>query len=209
MGRGPGEGASALFVSSVGSVQYQEQAEQVGEKKRTEGALQDNRNLPGGVSGRKDTVDRLITLWTTPGKRWLYVRVFSVASSIPVGFLAAWYDVGPDTAESQMVFCVVALPFPLVALPLLLSIQTLNPLLRRKWSRPSWFSNPYTLRDPLQGFHLDAFAFMAFGFGALLTLPFVGFSVLPFAIGLALIGVGTWLGVRLCMVLFRWKMEDP
>lgn len=154
-----------------------------------------------------DKVDRLVSLWTTSGKRWLYVRILSIICGVPAGFLAAWREVGPETAEAQIAFCVIALLFPPVALPLVLSIQVGNPLSRPKWRRPSWFLNPFTLREPLQIFHLEAFECMAIGFGALLAFPFSGYSAVLLAIALALLGVGTWLGVRLCMAIFRRKME--
>ena len=105
-------------------------------------------------------------------------------------------------------FYFIASIFGPIALPLVLSLQVANPRTRAKLRRPSWSLNPFDLKEPLQHVHLETFEFLAIGFGALLAFPFRGFSAVSLAIGLTLFSVSVWVGIRLCMVIFRKKMED-
>ena len=156
----------------------------------------------------KNAMDRLVALWNEPAKMWLYLRISSVACGVPVGLVAAWREVGPGSVDAQVAFYFIALIFGPIALPLVLSLQVDNPLTRDKWRKPSWSLNPFDLKDPFQTVHLGAFEFLAMGFGALLAFPFRGFSAASLAIGLTLLGASIWVGTRLCMVIFRKKIED-
>src|SRR5215218_8403935 len=156
----------------------------------------------------KEAVNRLIALWKEPARRWLYLRVLCVASGVPVGFVAAWREVGPEPVDAQGAFYFIASIFGPIALPFVLSLQVANPRSRDKWRRPSRSLNPYDFRDPLQYVHLGAFETLAMGCGALLAVPFRGFSAASLAIGLTLFRVSIWVGIHLCMVIFWKKMED-
>ena len=81
------------------------------------------------------------------------------------------------------------------------------------WRRPSWYANPFTnpfrKTEPLQFFHMGAFAFMAFGVISLIfgswdwhhgaPLPLFPFSA----------GFGIWAFIRVFCFLFGKKMDEP
>jgi hypothetical protein len=86
-------------------------------------------------------------------------------------------------------------------------LQAVNPWSASVWRRPSWCLNPFQAKEPLQFFHLGAFHFMAGGVVGLAAALFRGPAGVPLAVSLIAIGCGIWLGVRLCMVVFRRKMQ--
>jgi len=97
--------------------------------------------------------------------------------------------------------------YGLVAVPVVVWAQRLNPRNKPVWHFPTWRRNPLTLRDPLQFFHMVGFVFTAAGLGVAgrdlwvhepLRLPH---AVLP-AFGFGMI-LGTYLAAR----LFRHNLE--
>ena len=148
---------------------------------------------------------RLISVWTSSGTRWRYVRLGSVIVSLALGVRGALQG------ESDADFDVLAMPAILVLVPLAILVitvlESINP--RVKWRRPSWLANPFSLyREPLQFFHYCAFNSLAAGVGTVLALPFGNLSVWPYAIPSLTLGTGLWAGVWLCVLLFRRRMED-
>ena len=86
-------------------------------------------------------------------------------------------------------------------------MQVANPRSDAVWIRPSWNANPFDFGQPLQFFHVGAYHFLVAGATALFMYFSVGSSALAWAAQLALLGAGTWLGIRLCILVFRKKME--
>ena len=138
-------------------------------------------------------------------KKWLWVRVCLVAC----GGLSGISMTSPNTVVKSnidwlaCVVLLVACPFMLLVL---IGIQAFNPMSAPIWRCPSWRINPFLLTEPLQFSHLVSFCFMADGVAGIATLPFRDISAAPLAVSLLCIGVGTWLGVQLCMKVFRKKM---
>lgn len=90
---------------------------------------------------------------------------------------------------------------------LLAVFQSFNKNDQRGWYRPSWFQNPFAFNQPLQTFDSGSYDAMALGVGSLvvglLSVPANWAWELPMSIGL-----GVWIGVRLCMVAFRDKIVE-
>jgi hypothetical protein len=140
-------------------------------------------------------------------KTWLYVRLAVVA----FGAASGPTILNPQAvAESNVdwLACLAILAFTPVALLFVVGIQAVNPYSAKIWTRPSWYANPFNLRQPLQFFHPSAFFFMAGGVAAIPALPWAGVSAAPLAFILLTCGVGALLGVCLCVVTFRSKIAD-
>jgi len=137
---------------------------------------------------------------------WLWVRVAIVA----IGGISGFSFASPEAvAQSNLNWGACVLIFLVVPFGLLfvIGIQAFNPMSATTWRRPSWYINPFLFSEPLQFFHFGAFYFIAGGLVGVATLPFRGFSAAPLAFSLISVGLGMWLGVQLCMITFRKKME--
>ena len=138
--------------------------------------------------------------------KWLYARI----GLVTVGGLSGISITSPEVVAKSNVdwsACVVLFlvcPFMLL---FVVGIQAVNPLSAAVWRKPSWYINPFLVKEPLQFFHLAAFHFMVGGLVGIATLPFRSASAAPLAISLLSIGAGVWLGVGLCMLVFSKKME--
>ncbi|WP_281849292.1 hypothetical protein [Dyella sp. GSA-30] len=76
-----------------------------------------------------------------------------------------------------------------------------------RWAKPSWFANPFRLRQALPIFDLAAYYFLVLGLGCLA----IGLSREPrnWALELPLsIGIGAFLGVRVVLMVFKDRFED-
>jgi hypothetical protein len=138
---------------------------------------------------------------------WLFVRL----AIIIFGAMSGISFTSPETVMHSNVnwaacgIILLACPF---AVLFVVGIQAINPMSAAVWRRPSWYINPFIFREPLQFLHLAAFDFIAGGIVALITLPFRGLAAAPLAVSLVAVGCGVWLGIQLCMVTFRNKMEE-
>jgi hypothetical protein len=95
-----------------------------------------------------------------------------------------------------------------VAVPVVVWAQRLNPRNKPVWHFPSWRRNPLTLRDPMQFFHMVGFLFLAFGLGvAGVTLRAGQPLRLPHA-ELPAFGIGMVIGSYLAAWLFRKQLES-
>jgi len=77
----------------------------------------------------------------------------------------------------------------------------------RTWHRPSWTTNLFNFREPIQFFYFGAFVSTAQGVVILCRIavtgaPFYVEALVPLAMGL-----GIWLGVQLAVALFRSKFD--
>lgn len=139
-------------------------------------------------------------------KKWLWVRVGVVA----LGGLSGIEMTSPDTVAKSSVnwrACAVVLGAVPLMLLAVIAFQAFISRSASTWKRPSWYINPFLINEPLQFFHLAAFAFIAGGVVGIATLPFRSVSVAPLAVWLLSIGVGAWLGVQLSMKVCHKKME--
>lgn len=141
-----------------------------------------------------------------PEKKWLYLRIGSIIISGLVGVFIGFQKGVPQLEFNwingfQVIVAVAGI------LLVLIWIQIGNPFL--KWRKPSWSANPYLFSEPIQFFHFAAFQILTFGISILVTLLFNNnSSAAPLAAFFISTGFGVWIGVRLCMVIIRKKMED-
>jgi hypothetical protein len=76
-----------------------------------------------------------------------------------------------------------------------------------RWVKPSWFSNPFRLRQAVAVFDIAAYYFLVLGLGCLT----IGLSQTPtnWAWQLPLsIGLGAFLGVHAVLMVFKSRFED-
>lgn len=95
-----------------------------------------------------------------------------------------------------------------VALVLVIGFQRLNPGSAKVWHRPSWSTNPFDFRDPIQFFNLGAFLSIAQGIVALLRVLVTSVPLYPEAFVPLTMGIGIWLGVKMVVLLYPAKFNQ-
>jgi len=135
---------------------------------------------------------------------WIVLRILIVAA---FGWSGLWWAKQPETFPWwSLAFYFF---FPVSALPVIIGIALASDYWH--WRRPSWHRNPFAKTDPLDNAHFAAFCCMACGIVGLLYLfsstshPPLTRAPLPALLLVA--GISFWLGVRLCIFLFRDKLE--
>jgi hypothetical protein len=138
--------------------------------------------------------------------KWVIVRVVVLVLAAAQGAMSGdnWLPARPVTA----LLLVGMLAYGVIAVPVVVWAQRLNPRNKPVWHFPSWRRNPMTLRDPMQFFHMAGFVFLAFGLGV------VGLNLwrhqplrLPHA-ELPAFGIGMVIGSYLAALLFRKQLES-
>jgi len=97
--------------------------------------------------------------------------------------------------------------FSVLGIVFVFAIQSFNPWSAPVWHRPSWSRNPLNFGEPLQFFHLAAFACLASG---IVTLLRIAISRFPFYVGALVpvaMSVGVLVGLQGAMFLASSKME--
>jgi hypothetical protein len=94
--------------------------------------------------------------------------------------------------------------FGALTMVIIVGLQAINPRSANLWTKPNWRVNPFSLRQPLQFFHLCGFFFIVSGMAAAGISWVKHLSGLEPLLPIAL-GVGILLGVKACMVLFHRK----
>jgi hypothetical protein len=136
---------------------------------------------------------------------WLIVRLTLITASavgtflVPLGPQAS-PPMGWDALLAILVFCPIGLLF-------VLGLQVIKPRSAKLWLRPSWQLNPFNFRQPLQFFHLAAYACLAQALGILVRLAvsqvsFYVDSLVPLAMA-----IGILFGLQLITLVFRAKIE--
>ncbi|GEM_PF-3525551 len=137
--------------------------------------------------------------------RWTWVRVAVVAFS----FVAALFQ-GSDSASvssSDWGTLIASLVLTPIALLIVIGIQRLNSRSAPVWRYPRWSINPFTMKEPLQFFHLAGYVFLAGGVGYLIRSTL---NHMPMTLETLLwitTGIGVLIGIQLCVIAFRSKME--
>ena len=95
--------------------------------------------------------------------KWVIVRLVVTALAAAQGALSGdnWLPARPVSD----LLLVGMLAYGVIAVPVVVWAQKLNPRNTPVWHFPSWRRNPLTLRDPMQFFHMVGFVFMAAGLG--------------------------------------------
>jgi hypothetical protein len=95
-----------------------------------------------------------------------------------------------------------------IALVLVIGLQRLNPRSAKTWKHPSWSTNPFTLRDPIQFFYLAALLSITQGIVAVLRIFVVAVPLYPEAFVPLIMGIGTWFGVKMVVLLNPAKFNQ-
>lgn len=137
-------------------------------------------------------------------KTWLYVRFALVASSFLQGALLEMPL--PPSEDVSARSLLLVLGFGIFGMLFVIGIQRFNPRSAPTWRYPSWYINPFLLREPLQFFHLGSFIMFSVAAGSVLRAVVLGQALqLPDLLPLVL-GVGVFVGVYVCTFAFRSKM---
>jgi hypothetical protein len=138
--------------------------------------------------------------------RWVIVRLVVTALAAAQGALSGdhWLPARPVTEW----LLAGMLAYGVVAVPLVVWAQKLNPRNKPVWHFPSWRRNPLTLRDPLQFFHMVGFVFTAAGLGVAGRDLWNGQPLhLPHGV-LPAFGIGMIVGCYVAAWLFRRQLES-
>jgi len=137
--------------------------------------------------------------------KWVIIRLVIAALAAAQGVLSGdnWLPAHPVSA----LLLVGMLVYGVIAVPVVVWAQRLNPRNKPVWHFPSWRRNPLTLRDPMQFFHMVGFVFLAAGLGvAGRDLWYRQPLLLPHGV-LPAFGVGMIIGCYVAARLFRQQLE--
>ena len=136
----------------------------------------------------------------------MIVRLVVTALAAAQGALSGdnWLPARPVT----VLLLVGMLAYGVVAVPVVVWAQKLNPRNKPVWHFPSWRRNPLTLRDPMQFFHMVGFVFAAAGLGVAGRDLWNGHPLLlPHGV-LPAFGIGMIIGCYVAARLFRRQLES-
>jgi len=136
--------------------------------------------------------------------KWVIVRLVVAVLAAVQGALSGdnWLPARPVTG--LLLLGMVA--YGVIAVPVVVWAQRLNPRNTPVWHFPSWRRNPLTLRDPMQFFHMVGFVFTAAGCGVAGHALAIGEPPrLPYAV-LPAFGIGMIIGCYVAARLFRKQL---
>jgi len=142
-------------------------------------------------------------MWKADMNFWMWSR----AVVLLLGVLGANSFVpGPQSpfAGGSFVLLLMFFAFGVIAMVFVVGLQAVNPHSATVWAKPGWHVNPFSLKQPLQFFHLVGFFFIVTGLAAAVVALLRHLAGLEPLLPIAL-GGGILLGVRCCVVLFRRK----
>lgn len=134
---------------------------------------------------------------------WLIVRAVVLLSGIldASSFVpGAHSPFGGGTVTVLLIF----FGFGMVAMVLVVGSQAINPRSAAAWTRPGWHANPFSLKQPVQFFHMAGFYFIVVGLTAIALAQIRHLTGLEPFLPVAL-GVGVLVGIRCCTALYRRK----
>jgi hypothetical protein len=116
---------------------------------------------------------------------------------------------GPDSsfAGGSISLLLVFFGFGAIAMLFVVGLQAFNPRSAILWAKPNWRTNPFSLKQPLQFFHMMDYYFIVSVIAASVVSLLKHVSGLEPLIPIAL-GTGVLLGVKFCVLLFRWKFLE-
>jgi len=136
-------------------------------------------------------------------KIWLFVRVVfmiigaiqGVHASIPE--ISWWVGV--------LITSLAGLFLGPVSMISIMALQSVNPMSAERWYKPSWYLNPFRLRDPIQFFHFATWYATVFFIAAIMRNALLGRTVMVFAFMVSMTCIGAFIGLSLCQRIFRNK----
>ena len=138
--------------------------------------------------------------------KWKFLRI-ALISFIAVSSLLTPLEPKVNLAINWSTLGVIFV-FSFLAILFVVGMQVVNPLSAKVWHKPDWNCNPFSLKDPIQFFHLAAYIMLVQGAVVLFRLlissiPFYLESLVPF-----IIGAGALIGIKLAMLFFRVKYAE-
>ncbi|HEY1898445.1 MAG TPA: hypothetical protein VGG49_01480 [Steroidobacteraceae bacterium] len=136
--------------------------------------------------------------------KWVIVRLVVTALAAAEGALSgdSWLPARPVTA----MLLVGMVAYGVIAVPVVVWAQKLNPRNKPVWHFPTWRRNPLTLRDPMQFFHMVGFVFGAAGLGVIGRDLWNGQRLQPAHGVLPAFGLGMIIGCYVAARLFRKQL---
>jgi len=101
---------------------------------------------------------------------------------------------------------VVTFLFGIIGILLVIGVQAFNVRSSPVWTYPNWRANPFTMKEPLQFFHLCGYFFLVSGVGGLLHVVLDPSLPASEPAIFASTGAGVICGVWVSSRLFRRKM---
>ena len=138
---------------------------------------------------------------------WLLVR----ALMLVLGMLSANSFVPSPQSPfvgGSITLLLVFFVFGVISMVFVLGLQATNPRSAAVWTKPDWHENPFSLKQPLQFFHMSGYYLIAAGGGAIVLAHIRHLSGLEPLLPIAL-GVGVLVGIRCCELLYRRKFGSP
>jgi hypothetical protein len=138
---------------------------------------------------------------------WTFIRVLLIVAIGYWTYFGATHQAVPVTLPWWSLALYLCLP-PLL-MPLIVAASVAGGRLQLR--RPSWRRNPFVSTDPLQNIHLAAYCCFACGlvwlFYALTSSVHPSLDRAPLPVALFIAGVGCWLSVRVCLILFKSQLK--
>jgi hypothetical protein len=138
-------------------------------------------------------------------KPWLAVRVLFVFAAFLQGLFME--QVAPPPSDVPVPVLLVIFLFGIYGMLFGIGIRAANSLSSKIWRFPSWQSNPFLIKEPLQFFHFVGYYFLAIGVGVVLRqvlyLRYMG----PDSFFFLAIASGLLIGIRVCTVIFYGKVN--
>ena len=135
---------------------------------------------------------------------WCYIRIAAVAAAFLGGVLGHGRSLITGYTDAQMAAATFA--FGAVAMLFVIGLQAFNSRSAPVWTYPSWRVSPFTMKEPLQFFHLGGYFFLASGVGGLIHVALDRTLPVTEPLIFTSTGAGVLCGVWLCCRVFRRKM---
>lgn len=136
---------------------------------------------------------------------WTFIRIaLLVIAAVFAPFTLS--RVNGDFSHPSILFFLGMTGFGIFSVIFSIGIQYKNPRMNESWIKPSFSDNPFKNKQPLQVFNISAELFMALGIGGVFWGMFSQPVTYVWEIPLAL-GIGIWIGVRMCISLYKDKIS--
>jgi hypothetical protein len=134
---------------------------------------------------------------------WFYLRLVALlCAAVAAPFVYGQMRAEFHNSEFSWGLLLSLFAFGALGVPLVLSIQSINPFAEPRWVRPSWEASLWRRRQPLLAMHTGAWSVIVLGISTAGYEALIGSSNLLWRFFLS-IGLGVLVGVRLAEAMFR------
>jgi hypothetical protein len=107
-------------------------------------------------------------------------------------------------ADGSIILLLLFFVFGVIAMVAVVGLQAINSRSAAVWTKPDWRVNPFSLKQPLQFFHMAGFYCIVAGFSAIVLTQIRHVTGLEPLFPAAL-GAGILIGIRCCVALYQRK----